>query len=213
MVFRGYRKHLEGQNAAANEMLHQSFAHLIHFHMKTTQIIKLVEVRDLLEELIDAFPLNTIFMSLYAWNESRIRVHDRLHSRVNKMVLRSEQKVGESIILHSFLIDLELARHQKGVVQPSTVRNAFEGALTSEICAHSASLWQRYMMFEVTQNELPRAEKVVLRAIGACPWVKEFFLLAFEHLGKPGVMEDGKLQALHALLEERGLRVHETYGR
>ena len=52
-----------------------------------------------------------------------------------------------------------------------------------------------------------RAKSVYWRAVRACPWVKELWLLAFEYLREGGMGEE-ELRGLHEMMEEKGVRVH-----
>ena len=45
------------------------------------------------------------------------------------------------------------------------------------------------------------------RAVRACPWVKEVYLLAFEYLGEEGMGEE-ELRGVYEMMEEKGVRVH-----
>ena len=51
-----------------------------------------------------------------------------------------------------------------------------------------------------------RAKAVYWRAVRACPWVKELYLLAFEYLGEE--MGEEELRGVYEMMEEKGLRVH-----
>ncbi|KAF7172368.1 hypothetical protein CNMCM6106_006579 [Aspergillus hiratsukae] len=53
------------------ELLHQARAKLIYYHVRTSSLYKPSQIRSLLTESISLFPHNTIFLSLFAWNESR----------------------------------------------------------------------------------------------------------------------------------------------
>ena len=63
-------------------------------------------------------------------------------------------------------------------------------------------------MFEVSRggDADGRAKAVYWRAVRACPWVKELYLLAFEYLREG--MGDEELRGVYEMMEEKGLRVH-----
>lgn len=44
------------------------------------------------------------------------------------------------------------------------------------------------------------------RAVRACPWVKELWLMAFEYLREE--MGEEELRGVYEMMEEKGLRVH-----
>ena len=61
-------------------------------------------------------------------------------------------------------------------------------------------------MFEHSRGDAGRAKAVYWRAVRACPWVKELYLLAFEYLGE--AMGEEELRGIDEMMEEKGLRVH-----
>ena len=212
-VFKANLILLQPFNSAYAECLHQSFAHILFCHTTHTKYFRLADIRTFLEESLASFPMNTIFLSLYARNERRLSIDDRLRSRVHSLALQSQGKSVNSIIPYVFLIDVEFARHEHDISNLNGIRSAFKRALTSDACAHHAGLWKRYVIFELDQGNNLLAEEVLYRAIHACPWVKDFFMLAFERLsGQHNAVERAKLESLFVLMEERGMRLHGNLG-
>ena len=193
------------------ELLHQSFARLLYHHATHTKVVKLAEVRKYLEGSVSAYPQNTIFLSLYAWNESKLRIDDRLHSRVNRVVDQSLMRSQTSIVPYSFMIDVEIARSLHSATSNNAIRSAFERALASEAGAHCAPLWKDFFLFRLAEGDVLGAEKVLYRALHACPWSKELPLLAFERLCEQDGMGKDKLERLFALMEDRGLRLYHHF--
>lgn len=68
----------ENMKAFTAELLHQARARLIYFHIERKGKFKPSQIHDLLKESISLFPHNTIFQSLFMWNESRFPVFDRI---------------------------------------------------------------------------------------------------------------------------------------
>ena len=66
-------------------------------------------------------------------------------------------------------------------------------------------MWKLYFLFECERGELQRARAVFYRAVRACPWVKELYLLAFEQLGKE--MSIAELKGVYEMVVDRELRV------
>ena len=66
-------------------------------------------------------------------------------------------------------------------------------------------MWKLYFLFECEKGGLQRASAVFYRAVRACPWVKELYLLAFERLGKE--MSIAELKSVYEMVVERELRV------
>ena len=69
----------------------------------------------------------------------------------------------------------------------------------------SAAMWKLYFLFEHSQGELQNAKAVFYRAVGACPWVKELYLLPFKYLRGSVPMEE--LKGVYEMVVEKELRV------
>ena len=190
-----------------HELLHQSFAKLLLYHKTHTALFKPSLIRSCLAESIALFPHNTIFLSLYTWNESSFRMDDRVRSIMRDVVLADNQQSEEdSVISHFFAIYTELNR---GVALGSNIhaiRGTFERAVESKSGAHNAGLWKLYFVFEKDRGELQRAKAVFHRAMRACPWVKDIYMLAFD--GLRDVMDERELREVYDMLGEKELRVH-----
>ncbi|KAL2038659.1 hypothetical protein N7G274_008707 [Stereocaulon virgatum] len=201
------------------ETLHQSFAQLLYHHTTHTRLFKPSEIRSLLAESIAQYPTNTIFLSLYAWNEARFRIDDRVRSIINDVVLSnnninstshtSRNEKRDNVTSHFFAIHTELHRSLTFGSNNQTIRSTFERAITSSTGAHCASLYKLYFLFEHSRGEIAKAKAVFWRGVRACPWVKDMYLLAFEYLREE--MDDGDLRGVYELMEEKGIRIHVAF--
>lgn len=199
----------KASHSTARELLHQSFARLLYHHVTQTRLFKPSDIRSILAESIAEFPQNTIFLSLYSWNEARFRIDDRVRSIVKDVVLAKDDTKGkhqESVIPHFFAVYAELHRGTTFGCNTSTIRSTFERAVCSSSGMHCAGLWKLYFLFELSREEVVRAKFVYWRGIRACPWAKELYLLAFEHLRS--VMGDAEFWGIYELMGEKELRVH-----
>ena len=199
-------------NSSSHEYLYQSFVRLVYHHATHTHSFKPSDIRSFLAETIAQFPQNTIFLSLYAWNEVRFRIDDRVRSIVKEVILGSsgdtKSKAQESVIPHFFAVYTELHRGVTFGSNISTVRSTFERAVESDSGAHCAGLWKLYFQFELSRSEPERAKRVFWRSLGACPWAKDLYMLAFEHLRREKVMDEADLRGVYDLMVEKELRVH-----
>ena len=220
-------------STVSQELLHQSISRLMYHHTTHTHAFKPSDNRSLLAKSITQFPHNTIFLSLYAWNESRFRIHDRLRSVLDTVVLSPSSLSlssadtdieDESIITHYFAIQTEMhrsAQSQDGTGSSSsnsnahTIRAALERALQSRVGEHCPGLWKTYFHFEHGRGDLKRAKAVFHRAVKACPWVKELYLLPFKYLhrdsrgrGQKEGMSDAEVKGVYDSMVARELRVH-----
>lgn len=76
------------------ELIHQARAKLIHYHVRTSSLYKPSLIRSLLTESISLFPHNTIFLSLFAWNESRFRIEERVREVVRDVTTETKQRLS-----------------------------------------------------------------------------------------------------------------------
>ena len=191
----------------AYELLHQARAKILHHHVVSKRTFKPALIRSTLAESIKIFPHNTIFLSLYAWNEARFRIDDRVRSIIHDVITSSSiSSPSETIITHFFAIYTELSRSITEGSNTHSIRSTFERAVDSASGKHSAALWKLYLLFEHSGGDMDRAKKVFYRAITACPWVKEMYMLAFRYL--KGAMEVEELKSVYRAMEEKGLRIH-----
>ena len=199
------------------QLLHQSLARLLYYHATHSASFQPSLLRSTLSQSISLFPTNTIFLSLYAWNEARFRIDDRVRSVVRE-ILDPPPSTGTTtttgspqsqLIPHLFALHTELNRPQALGSNAHTIRSTFERALStsrsSEGVAHSPLIWFEYFHFEVRVGDLKRAKDVFYRAIGKVPWVKELYLLPWRYLGD--VMGREELKGIYELVGERELRI------
>lgn len=171
-------------------------------------------MRFALGESIALFPENTLFLSLYAWNEARFRIDDRVRTIITDVLSRGSP-IGASaavlpqrasVIPHFFAIATELSRGTALGSNSHTIRSTFEQCLESDGAKSSAMLWKMYMLWELGHREKRRAKQVFYRAVRACPWVKDLYMLAFQHLGDD--MSWQELRAVYEMVVEKELRLH-----
>ena len=137
--------------STTHELLHQSLARLLHYHATHSTSFQPSVLRSALTQSIALFPTNTVFLFLYAWNESRFRINDRVRSIVRDILdnpanaaLNTDTNSGStptnpspthssstsSLIPHLFAIQTELSRPSALGSNAHTVRSAFERALS-----------------------------------------------------------------------------------
>ncbi|OXV08766.1 hypothetical protein Egran_03472 [Elaphomyces granulatus] len=220
-----------------NELSHQARSKFLYHHVITTKTYKPSQIRALLMESIDLFPYNTIFLALFAWNESRFRIDERVRD-VLQDILSNNKRAGQThrqpvpVTSHLFSIYSELHRPAVSGSTRHSVRAAFERAIgdlstrleTSNSARSNLSIWKLYVLFELSVSDFRRAKEVFYRGMRACPWSKGLIMLAFSHLrrsagqiiGKDGKRErsqdDGmdfaELRHIYYVLLEKELRIH-----
>lgn len=197
---------------ASEVSLRQSFARLLYHHATHEHLFKPSEIRLLLAESMTRYPRNTIFLSLYIWNESRFRLDDRVRSMIQEVVLginNRDQGGTDNVESHLFAIHAEETREVGLGSNDNAIRAAYERAVSSRCGQHCAGIWKKYFFFECSRQDLKKATAVFHRGITACPWVKELYLLPFQHLRHgPGAMREADLRGLYNLMVDKELRVH-----
>ncbi|KAK6069582.1 NRDE2-like protein [Seiridium cupressi] len=108
--------------SAAHERLLQFAAQLLYYHASHGPY-RPAFFRECIEKYVQLFPKNTIFLSLYAWQEERLGIEDRVRATLDKTVLTRENDCLSSRI---FAI-----RHEMAVGNAHSTRAAFERAIES----------------------------------------------------------------------------------
>ncbi|KAJ7706309.1 NRDE-2, necessary for RNA interference-domain-containing protein [Mycena rosella] len=84
-------------------------------------------------------------------------------------------------------------------------RSGLAAAMESERTRRSPILWRLFVEFEIRVGQPHRAKKLLFRAIGDCPLVKELYLVAFGPLR--GVFSAQELNGFADTMAERELRL------
>jgi hypothetical protein len=110
-------------------------------------------------------------------------------------------EANDNIISRLFAIHYEI--HAGNV--HSTLA-AFESAISSPSSRSNPGLWRFYVLFCANSRELRnKAKDIFLRGMRACPWAKDFIMMAFTELEGLGV---GDKIAIYKVLVEKELRIH-----
>lgn len=138
----------------------QFIARLLTFYLSKTPLVPPTLIRTTLEPLLHNFPHNSILLSLYARNEARFSIHDRVRGVFHQPTLQNQHKpisssmdaAPQSIASHLLTITHELARRAQGSSTSHAVRAAFTRATAPHASgAHNLALWQSYMAFELEE--------------------------------------------------------------
>ncbi len=179
------------------ELILQSAARLFYHHTQSGPFRPAL-LRDHLTKSLHLFPRNTMFLSLYSWNESRLRIDDRVRAILRSTILT---EASDNIISRLFAIRYEM---QAGNVHSTLA--AFENAVSSPSCGLNPGLWRFYVLFYTSTKELRhRAKDIFLRGMRACPWAKDFMMMAFTEV--EGLKTGDKI-AIYNVLLEKELRIH-----
>ncbi|KAF2845235.1 DUF1740-domain-containing protein [Plenodomus tracheiphilus IPT5] len=217
-------------NSMYAELHAQYMADFLAYHAMHAAIVKPALIRTALEPLIARFPNNTILLSLYAANEARFAIDDRVRGILQRHDLQGAEET--SVAGWLFAIHYEL---QKGDIAGSTshsVRALFHRA-TAAIGQHCPALWISYLRFELTQfreeqarslkrtkkedgkdyhTNRVRAAKQRIResfqhGLTELPWCKEFVMLPFSP-EFDGAFEDVEKSKFYRVMQEKEIRLY-----
>lgn len=146
------------------------------------------------------FPDNTMFLTLFAWKETRLSIDDRVRALLNETILTKQH---DSPTSRAFAI-----RHEMRSGNAHSTRAAFEHALEEDCRKHNVGLWISYIRYCRTTKELrPKTKEAFYRALQRVPWAKEVFLEAFgDALVRD--LDSAELRSVYRTLYDKGLRVH-----
>ncbi|KAK2757596.1 hypothetical protein FQN54_004565 [Arachnomyces sp. PD_36] len=211
------------------EILHQAKAKLLHHHINSTRKYKPATIRHELEGSIKLFPQNTIFLSIYAQNETArfLRIDDHVRALTRELFSSHQPRnlTADSIVHHFFSVFSELqrgaaaSRAEASVIGTAastamptaaahSVRAAFEHAFDTSAGRSSAALWKLYVLFEISQGRADLARQAFYRGVRACPWAKALVMVAFTHLRQARMMNFEELRKVYNILVEKELRIH-----
>ncbi|OBS17921.1 hypothetical protein FPOA_09649 [Fusarium poae] len=182
----------------AHERILQFASMLLYMHA-TRGPFRRVYLLEQLKHFLAYFPGNTMFLSLFEWADSSLRIIDETRTLLHETVLTPAQDCLSSRI---FAIHHEIER---GNV--NTTKAAFEHAVSSDVCKSNTALWINFIRFCSSQRELrPKAKDILFRALRHCPWSKDVMMEAFLTLNRD--MDSSELKGVFETMASKGLRVH-----
>lgn len=216
-----------GPNDLTVELLHQAKANLFGHHIKQQRSYKPAFIRSELETSIKLFPNNTMFLRLYAQNEARFRIDDRVRAVLRDDIAADRRS---ALVRFSFEVDQEMSRcrNQASGSTIESVRATFARALLANgsPVRHSKALWVRWLLLEeevvqtymadpsglkgrTGQQAVQKWRDVFLGGLHRLPWVKEWILMGLECFDgeRSYAWSTRELKGLYNVLQERELRV------
>ncbi|KAF8535001.1 NRDE-2, necessary for RNA interference-domain-containing protein [Trichophaea hybrida] len=198
------RRSMTGSDSQIHELCLLRKARLIYHHSTTAKPFKPATLRSNLETALETFPQNLAFLSLYAWNESRTKIENRLRMIVRDRVLLEGK---ETVTGWLFAIWAEMRTGEHYNIH--TVRNLFEQGVSCDRTRSSVHLWMMFVEFELQQQDPSRAKEILFRGIRHCPWSKGLIMMAFTELRSLLRLEDLR-KLLSIMTSEKELRVHDV---
>ncbi|KAI4705417.1 hypothetical protein J4E81_000299 [Alternaria sp. BMP 2799] len=218
--------------SAVAELHAQSIAHLLTHHTTHAPIVKPSLIRSTLEPLISRFPTNTILLALYAANEARFSIDDRVRGIMHQNALQHPEE--RSIAGWAFAIHYETLRGEIAGSTTHSIRALYKRATESTTGSRCPALWKAYVEFEIRclrdesarqrVNKRPRRDGKKSRwevrveeadqrvkdtfyaGLRNLPWCKEYIMLAFtEARDVFGEEDKGRL---YRVMLEKELRLY-----
>jgi len=212
--------------ASCLELLHQSRARLLHLHTLISPTgYRPAQIVSSLAESVRLFPNNTIFLTLYHHHTQRSLLTDRIRTVLPTLDSSSKNPAAkDSPIPPIFAIWSEMTRPSYAGSTRHSIRAAFERAVSA--AASSLAIWKWYLQWELsmsisvsepsdkdsTQQRMSRAQEVFYRGMRACPWAKEFYMLAFTESKLRDAIGFRGLRSIYETMVEKGIRIHVDLG-
>ncbi|KAL1800087.1 hypothetical protein ACET3X_000429 [Alternaria dauci] len=217
--------------SAFEELRAQSLAHFLAYHATQAPIVKPSLIRGNLESVLDVFPANTILLSVYAANETRFAIDDRVRRVMEQSALDPDER---SIPGWAFAIHYETLKGERAGSTTHSIRALYKRATDSATGSRCPALWKAYAGFELQclrseqtrqhVNKKPRrdgkkskwevrveeAEQRVkdtfYSGLRNLPWCKEYIMFAFTDARDVFGSEE-KIK-LYRVMEEKELRLY-----
>ncbi|KAE8840896.1 hypothetical protein PTNB85_04295 [Pyrenophora teres f. teres] len=217
-------------NSPSAELHAQEIARFLTHHITHASIVKPSLIRTTLEPLISRFPNNTILLSLYAANEARFSIDDRVRGIMHQNALHSSEE--RSIAGWAFAIHYEILKGEISGSTSHSIRALYKRA-TDSTGAHCPALWKAYVHFELAQLDKERARRPSLTShhmkkkskwehrveeaeqrvkdafyagLRNLPWCKEYIMLVFTDA--KDVFGDEEKWKVSRVLLEKELRIY-----
>jgi hypothetical protein len=212
------------------ELHAQSICRFLAHHAVHAPIVKPALIRTTLEPHIARFPNNTILLSLYAANEARFSLDDRVRGIMHQTALQRSDDT--SVAGWAFAIHHEMLKGEIAGSTAHSIRALYKRA-TDSTGANCPALWCDYLCFEVAQLEKEQARRLDKKprkddkkskwevrvdeagqrvketfyaGLKKLPWCKEFIMLVFK-LAR-GVFGEEELWRIYHVMVEKELRLY-----
>ncbi|KAF2274765.1 DUF1740-domain-containing protein [Westerdykella ornata] len=218
----------------AAELHAQFIASLLVYHATHAPIIRPALLRETLRPFLGDFPNNTVLLSVYAANEARFAIDDRVRAIMHHSILGDP----DSTLLTTWLFAIfhEMRRGETAGSTSHSVRALFRKAEATE-AGHSPALWYSYILFEVREYNAEsrkrpfqgprrdrkrskhetlleeshrRVRETFFLGLTHLPWCKEYMMLAFTLL--KDFLDDEEKKKVYNVMIEKELRIYVEVG-
>ncbi|KAF9015505.1 NRDE-2, necessary for RNA interference-domain-containing protein [Cyathus striatus] len=155
-------------------------------------------LRERVERGLEEYPSNSVILGIFLEGEKG----EGVWGRVRGILGGGEMKDVARRVEEVWIAGWEKGRWMGEVER---TRSGLAAAVETERTRGSSVIWRLYIEFELRAGAYERAKKLLFRAVGECPLVKELYLLAFGPLRR--VFRGDELRALGDTMAERGIRL------
>ncbi|GMK55153.1 hypothetical protein CspeluHIS016_0202090 [Cutaneotrichosporon spelunceum] len=162
-------------------------------------------MRGVLEQAIQLFQNNTIFLSLYLFGEGSRRVYGNVHRLTSRLITEDH---GIVPLLWAVWAESQGAArtfYDEGGSGAERVRRALNQSVNSAKGRQCAGLWLLYIEFEILMGRPKTAKELCYRAMASVAGCKDLYLLPFSTLRAQFTSRE--LRDIVELMLERGIRV------
>ncbi|QRV90810.1 NRDE-2 (necessary for RNA interference) protein [Ceratobasidium sp. AG-Ba] len=155
---------------------------------------------------IKLYPGNTTLLGLFLESERGEKIWGRVRAAVSDIVLHEDLKddIKTEVSLTRVLWAVWVESWEHGHYEIERVRTVLTRAVNDHRMRHSPSVWRIYLELELRAGKLDRAKALLFQAVASCPWVKDFYMLAFGRLR--AVFTSAQLNQWTNLMAERQIR-------
>ncbi|KAI8980698.1 DUF1740-domain-containing protein [Trametes punicea] len=135
-------------------------------------------LRERAERAIEEYPSNTAVLGVFLEAEKGQGIWGRVRAMLGETAADGTWKEKD---VARRVAEVWVAGWEKGrwEAEIERTRSGLSAAAEDERTRGSAVLWKVFVAFEVRAGQPERAKKLLFRAVGECPLVKELYLLAF----------------------------------
>ncbi|OJT03082.1 Protein NRDE2 -like protein [Trametes pubescens] len=199
-----YLNALEEGSAAHESLTVASLALLYNHSLVLKNPSPPALLRSRAERAIEEYPGNTAVLGIFLEAEKGQGIWGRVRATLGET---AADGTGKEKDLARRVAEVWVAGWEKGrwEAEVERTRGGLSAAAEDERTRGSAILWKLFVAFELRAGQPERAKKVLFRAVGECPLVKELYLLAFGPLR--AVFSARELDGWVDTMAERGVRM------
>lgn len=173
---------------------------LYHYSVKLRNPMPPSVLRERVRKALEEYPSNSVILGLFLEGEKGRGVWGGVRGILGES--GGQTKDVARRIQEVWITGWERGRWASEIER---TRSGLAAAVESERTRGSYVVWRIYIELEVRAGQLERAKKLLYRAIGECPLVKELYLVAFGPLRS--VFNGRELNEMADAMAARGIRL------